>query len=370
MTKEVGLLEELSKSIRFLWRHRKGNEVVGAILDTFDNLGFVTKDNRRPLLIHKRKTLHGWHLTFSLPPGISFASVKAKREYFQDASHSWITFSWNGVLQMDVQCGLLPTSVPFEWNPNSNPEMALPVPIGTSQRGTEVFDLAESPHLLIAGVPGFGKSNFLHVLIHALLPKAFICVIDLKRLEFAYLRKYAAIARNEGDALEMMQALNEEMERRIDILEKADVVKIQQYQGEMPYIVLVIDELAEIKDENLLGLIDRIVRLARAVGISVVASTQRPSTKVVSGDTRAMFAARLCFQVADELNSRMILGETCPLAAYLPGVKGRAIWKFGLIEREVQAMYLPIDEAKKRLKKAKGVRYELPKRATKRLPPR
>ena len=370
MAKEVGLLEDLVQSVRFLWRHRKGNEVVGAILDTFDNLGFVTKDDRRPLLINKRKTSYGWHLTFSLPPGISFASVKAKREYFQDATHSWITFSWNGALQMDIQCGSLPTSVPFEWNPDSHPEMALPVPIGISQRGTEVFDLAESPHMLIAGVPGFGKSNFLHVLIHSLLSKAFICIIDLKRLEFAYLRKYAAVARDESDALIMMKVLNEEMERRIDILEKADVVKIQQFDGDMPYIVLVIDELAEIKDDDLLNLIDRIVRLARAVGISVVASTQRPSTKVISGDTRAMFAARLCFQVADELNSRMILGETCPLAAYLPGVKGRAIWKFGIIEREVQAMYLPIDEAKKRLKKAKGVQYELPKPKAKRLPPR
>jgi len=80
MAKEVSPFEELGKSLRFIWRHRRGNEIVGAILDTFDNLGFVTKDDRRPLLIKKRKTGHGWHLTFSLPPGISFASVKAKRE--------------------------------------------------------------------------------------------------------------------------------------------------------------------------------------------------------------------------------------------------------------------------------------------------
>jgi len=277
--------------------------------------------------------------------------------------------SWNGALQMDIQVGTLPTSVDFDWDHTQYKE-ALPIPIGVSQRGTEVFDLAESPHLLIAGVPGFGKSNFLHVLIHALMPRAFICVIDLKRLEFAYLKKHAAVVRDEGEALSLMRMLNDEMEHRIDTLEQADVVKIQQYRGNMPYIVLVIDELAEIKDETLLMLIDRIVRLARAVGISVVASTQRPSTKVVSGDTRAMFAARLCFQVADELNSRMILGETCPLAAYLPGIKGRAIWRFGMVEREVQAMYLPIDRAKKRLSQTKGVRYELPKCQAKRLPPR
>ena len=63
-----------------------------------------------------------------------------------------------------------------------------------------------------------------------------------------------------------------------------------------------------------------------------------------------MFQARLCFQVADELNSRMVLGETCSIAAHLPGIKGRAIYKFGMDTREVQTMYLPVKDAKKLLK--------------------
>jgi len=224
--------------------------------------------------------------------------------------------------------------------------------------------------LLVAGVPGFGKSNFLHVLIHSLLPVAQVAIVDLKRLEFAYLQGHAALAKTEADALALMQALNREMEKRIGILEAAGVVKIQDYKGnDMPYIVTVIDELAEIRDENIMALIDRITRLARAVGISVVAATQRPSTKVLPGDTRAMFQARICFQVADELNSRMVLGESCPLAAQLPGIKGRAIWKFGIEEKEVQTMFLPLKQAKKMLNKNPvrtwGYEYE-----TKRLPPR
>lgn len=348
MPKQNNFLEEAINGIKFLWRHRKGNEVIGNILDTFDNLGFVTKDNRKPVLVAKRKTAYGWHLTFNLPPGISFQSVKSKREYFQDACNSWIVFDWNGKLQMDIQSGSLPVSVPYEWE---TADGELPVPIGVTQKGVEVLDLADSPHLLVAGIPGFGKSNFLHVLIHSLLPHARIAIIDLKRLEFAYLKKHCLVTKTEKDALELMKRLNKEMERRIDILEKAKVVKIQDYKEPMPYIVLVIDEVAEIQDDKVIYYIDRIVRLARAVGISVVCATQRPSTKVINGDTRAMFAARLCFQVADELNSRMVLGENCSLAAHLPGIKGRGIYKFGIAEKEVQTMYLPLSQAKKILPK-------------------
>lgn len=348
--KNENILAEAIQAMRQLWRHRPGNEVPGAILDTFDNLGYVTKDERRPALVARKKTVYGWRLIFRLPPGISFQSVKSRREYFQDAVNAWITFEWrDGKMHMDIQAGELPERVPFEWDHRDYAGMGLPVPIGVTQKGVEVLDLAEAPHLLVAGVPGFGKSNFLHVLIHSVLPFARVAIIDLKRLEFAYLKDHCLVTRSQGDARELMRRLNSEMERRIDILEKARVVKIQQFKGDMPFYVLVVDEVAELQGEESIYLLDRIVRLARAVGISVVCATQRPSTRVINGDTRAMFAARLCYQVADELNSRMVLGESCSLAAHLPAVKGRAIFKYGLAEKEVQTMYLPIDQAVKML---------------------
>lgn len=395
--KQENVLEEafqdIGNSLKTMFRHRDGlkingkrydsikipflnktiyldNHIPGAILDTIDNLNLTAKDGRKPALTSKKRTENGWHLTFSLPPGISFNRVKRYREYFADAVNGWIDITWNGALQMSIHTGRLPQKLAYCWDPGDYTRLSLPIPVGVSHGGPVVFDLTESPHLLVAGVPGFGKSNFLHVLIHSLLPVAQVAIVDLKRLEFAYLQGHAALAKTEADALALMQALNREMEKRIGILEAAGVVKIQDYKGnDMPYIVTVIDELAEIRDENIMALIDRITRLARAVGISVVAATQRPSTKVLPGDTRAMFQARICFQVADELNSRMVLGESCPLAAQLPGIKGRAIWKFGIEEKEVQTMFLPLKQAKKMLNKNPvrtwGYEYE-----TKRLPPR
>ena len=391
--KQENPLQEAVGIFKSIVRHRKGftlfgkqinqlkfgkkvlhldNEIPGKILDTFDNLGYLTKDKRRPVLVAKRRTAYGWHLVFNLPPGISFSKVKRQREYFQDATNSWIDFFWNGKLHMDVHMGKMPKRLPYDWYEGLYKKMSLPIPIGVSQSGEVVFDLAESPHLLVAGVPGFGKSNFLHVLIHSLLPRARIGIIDLKRLEFAYLKNHCALARNEHETQHLLLSVNKEMERRIDVLESAGVVKIQDYKGEdMPFIVVIIDELAEISADFTMDVIDRITRLARAVGISVIAATQRPSTKVLPGDTRAMFQARLCFQVADELNSRMVLGEGCPLAAHLPGIKGRAIWKFGLDEKEVQTMFLPLAQAKKLLQqqqaRGRGWQYEP---QTKRLPPR
>lgn len=352
---EENMLLETINTIKHLWRHRRGNEVVAAILDTFDNLGFITKDQRKPVLVSKHKTPYGWHMIFKLPPGISYKSVMEKRHYFQDATNSWINFEWDGRVRMDVQNGKLPEHAPYEWDGRGYAKMCLPVPVGVTQKGVEVFDLADSPHLLVAGVPGFGKSNFLHVLIHSVLPMAKVAVIDLKRLEFAYLREHCLVTRTEKEAIGLLRKLNREMERRIDILEAAGVVKVQDYNGgDMPFIVVVIDEVAEIHEAEIIFLVDRLVRLARAVGISVVAATQRPSTNVINGDLRAMFQARLCFQVADELNSRMVLGESCSLAAHLPGIKGRGIFKFGLTEKEVQSFYLPIARAKKMLQEPGG----------------
>lgn len=354
MPKEEGVLVELANQVRSLWRHRPGNEIPGVILDTFDNLRFETKDGRRPVIVGKKKTVYGWHLVFNLPPGISYQQVRRKQDYFADATKSWIVLTWDGgYLHMDIQCHALPHKAEYNWDPALYSKMDLPVPVGVSQKGAEVFDLADAPHLLVAGVPGFGKSNFLHVLIMSLLPFARICIIDLKRLEFSYLAGHCLLAKTEDDALDLLKALNQEHDRRVGILERAGVVKVQDYEGDdMPYIVLVVDEVAELRDEVSHLLLNRILRLSRAAGISVVAATQRPSVKVIDGDSRGQFSARLCYLVADETNSRMVLGEECSRAAWLAPIKGRGIFKFGVELKEVQTMFLPLAKAKEMVKSA------------------
>ncbi len=348
MGKEENSLKEAVDTIKHSWRHRTGQEIPAAILDTVDTLW---KEDRKPLLTHKKKSSTGWHMIFTLPPGVSFAEVQRRQEYFSDACRGFVEIrKIGGYCHMNIVAGQLQNYYPYEWNPDLYGKMALPIPIGYSPT-LQVLDLTEAPHLLVGGETGYGKSVFLTVLIHSLLPLAKVAIIDLKRLQFSYLKNHCVIAKKNDEAVTLLGSLNKEMDRRIDILEAAEVDKIQDFKGDMDYIVLVIDEVAEVQDERAISYLDRIVRLARATGISVVAATQRPSKKVKAfqGDIRDMFAARLSFLMADEVSSRVILGENCSLAAQLPAIKGRAIWKYGIDVKEVQCMLLEKKQAKKLL---------------------
>lgn len=232
--------------------------------------------------------------------------------------------------------------------------MKIPVPIGYGRAGLVALDLAAAPHLLIGGTPGFGKSGFLHQGAATMLHHGTqVFIIDLKRLEFAYMKNYAQVVTTEPQGIQLLQNLCVEMERRLEYLEACGVVKIQDLEAsEMPYIAVVIDELAELQSDAFFEALNRLLRLCRAVGISIICATQRPSVKVLDGDSRAMFSARLCYQVADELNSRMVLGETHPEAAYLPAIPGRGIYRFGNVTQEVQTMSLPVARARELLTSA------------------
>jgi len=391
--KENGVMDETIAQLKYAWRHRPGlnlpgvtekipvlgkafkairtdNTVPGIILDTFDNLGLKTKDERKPVIISQQKKEYGWHLVFNLPPGISFAQIKRKQDYFSDAIKGWVDITWRyGYCHMDLQCSNLPEKVDYSWYPSEYSKMDMPVPIGVTQKGIEVLDLAKAPHLLVAGIPGFGKSNFLHVLVASLIDKARICIIDLKRLEFSYLNGQVLLAKKERDAIKLLEELNKEHDRRVELLEKTGVVKVQDYPEEMPFIVLVVDEVAELQSDIAKDYLNRILRLSRACGISVVAATQRPSVKVIDGDSRAQFSARLCYLVADETNSRIVLGDECPRAAWLQPIPGRGIYKFGHEIKEVQTMFLPLKKAKELAKNRERRDWDF-EFSTKRLLPR
>lgn len=321
--------------------------------DIFTNCGLVVRRvGEKPLLpkkLSERPRHYGRDLLLHLPPGLSEMDFYRRYDKLAWVWNAELEFEpVNGKLLIRIMDQPLKKVIPFE-APLPPEGMALPIPLGYSRAGLEWLDLAAAPHFLIAGTPGSGKSNLLHCLCASLYAHADVRIIDLKRLEFSYLRAHgiqvAATVKEAGKAL---LELNREMDRRLFILEAAGCVKVQDYDGDMPFIVCVIDELAELQDDTCHGLLNRLLRLSRACGISIVAATQRPSTNVISGDSRANFASKLCYRVADELNSRMVLGETCNRAAYLPPIPGRAVFKWDRT-REIQTMYLPVAEARKRL---------------------
>ncbi len=185
-----------------------------------------------------------------------------------------------------------------------------------------VADLAEMPHLLIAGTTGSGKTVCLNSLIMSLLYNASpeelkLVMIDPKMVEMSgYNDLPHLICPVITDAKKATAALNwvvGEMEARYRIFNKEQVRNIKGYHAKglkLPYIVVVVDELADLMQvaaKSVEGSIARIAQLARAAGIHLILATQRPSVNVITGVIKANFPARISFKVASQVDSRTVL---------------------------------------------------------------
>ncbi len=214
-----------------------------------------------------------------------------------------------------------------------NSTMMLPIVLGkTITNEVYIADLATMPHLLIAGATGAGKSVCINVIISSLLyacspDKVKFVLIDPKRVElfqYQHLKNHflmrfpgidEQIITDPQKAVYALKCVVKEMEIRYETLEKAGVRNIGDHnrripEEALPYIVVVIDELADLMitaGRDVEEPIIRIAQLARAVGIHLIVATQRPSVDVITGIIKANFPARIAFQVASRVDSRTIL---------------------------------------------------------------
>ena len=200
-----------------------------------------------------------------------------------------------------------------------------------------ILDLVEMPHLLIAGTTGSGKSVSLNTIIVSLLyqlkpEEVKFVIIDPKKVEMSlyraleshYLLKFngidESIITKKDNAILALRSLEREMDSRYDLLAEAGKRNISEYNDSMkkskkdlmPYIILMIDELADLmmySPRDVEAPIARLAQLARAVGIHLIVATQRPSVDVITGVIKANFPARIAFQVATKIDSRTILDE-------------------------------------------------------------
>ena len=215
----------------------------------------------------------------------------------------------------------------------------LTIALGRAINGAgHIGNLAKMPHMLVAGATGSGKSVTIHTIITSLLyrngPEALrFIMIDPKRVELTLYNKIphllTPVITDAKKAILSLKWAAKEMDRRYNVLEKESVRDIQSYHknvvanakktadGEdaidpMPYIVIIIDELADIMQSYPRELESAIVRLAqmsRAVGIHLLLSTQRPSVNVITGLIKANVPSRIALQVASQIDSRTILDQ-------------------------------------------------------------
>jgi len=200
--------------------------------------------------------------------------------------------------------------------------------LGRDVAGAPVFgNLVRLPHLLVAGSTGTGKTMFLNCLILSLLyqnsPKTLrLVLIDPKRVEFSVYsglpHLLCPIVLDAQRAVLALKWLVEEMERRFQILSDYKVKDIFSFNNlaqkqkieTFPFIVLIVDELADLmaaRGKEIEAGIVRIAQMARAVGIHLIVATQRPSVEVLTGLIKANITSRIAFQVATQIDSRTIL---------------------------------------------------------------
>ncbi len=243
--------------------------------------------------------------------------------------------------------------------PNSNPDMVsmrsliasekfqestmdLPIAMGkTISNETFVTDLAKMPHLLMAGATGQGKSVGLNAILVSLLYKKHpsqikFVLVDPKKVELTLFNKierhYLAKLPDEEEAIitdtsKVVKTLNSlciEMDDRYELLKEAGVRNIKEYNAKfikrrlnpekghryLPYIVLVVDEFADLimtAGKEVETPIARLAQLARAIGIHLIIATQRPSVNIITGVIKANFPARIAFRVSSKIDSRTIL---------------------------------------------------------------
>ncbi len=223
-----------------------------------------------------------------------------------------------------------------------NSTFELPLALGKTISNTSfVVDLAKMPHILMAGATGQGKSVGLNAIISSLLYKKHpaelkFVLVDPKKVELTLYSKIErhflaklpdseeSIITDTRKVVRTLNSLSIEMDNRYELLKDAQVRNIKEYNAKfkkrklnpvhghrfLPYIVLIVDEFADLimtAGKEVEGPITRLAQLARAVGIHLVIATQRPSVNIITGTIKANFPARIAFRVISKIDSRTIL---------------------------------------------------------------
>jgi S-DNA-T family DNA segregation ATPase FtsK/SpoIIIE len=233
----------------------------------------------------------------------------------------------------------------------------LPIVVGKSRSGWEVYDMVENPHLLIAGETGSGKSTQLRAIISTLIltkrtDELQLYLADLKRSEFHVFKGVPHVKNvvvDKDDLQEVLDRISMEMKRRGDLCDEYEVSHVTDLPFKIPYIILAIDEVALLKkDKKAMPLIEEIGSIGRALGVFLIISMQRPDAKLLEGSIKNNLTVRMAFKHADDVNSRITLNAS-GAEDIKDEERGLMLFKHNGLKK-VQGPFLSLMEAKRLLK--------------------
>ncbi|MCG6796343.1 FtsK/SpoIIIE domain-containing protein [Geobacillus sp. YHL] len=337
-----------------------------------DNVGLYVKENgvKKSIRIHRKSKIEGGiEYVFQIPLGLSFKDFEAKKDVLQDGLNvkrsvldislddlrslkfnkdilkqiqfllekrkrlnKEIDLEFDGMLRIRVYDEPLPTMFLLDES-MFNKCKGWEVPIGTSRSKFVTHDFEKVSHLIIAGATNMGKSNFIKMMITALVYRkpndVKFTIIDLKNGlslgRFKDLRQTENFAINPEQAKEALKKVQEQMSKTMDYLFQNGYEDVAEAGFKERHFVI-IDEAADIADDkDCVEILEDIARRGRASGFYLVYATQYPTTQTVSSQVKRNCMGRLCFVVDSAIASNVVLDQSG--AEDLPLIQGRAIYK-------------------------------------------
>ena len=349
------------------WLHKQS--LKNQLIEVFGKAGLYidhqTRGGKVPIYpkIHSvSSTKENVRYVFTIPNGLDPKTIEKKWFCFQQISGR------NVAIEGDIKkfvlnvfhsnAGLQTYKYSYkQWQPLLN-KYRLPVVVGRDQFGNMiVYDMVDSntPHLLIAGETGSGKSSMVRVVLSTLIQymspdKLHLYLGDLKNSEFHFLRRVKHVKEVCMEEIEikiMLQKVWKEIRERRKLMEEYEVDHIDAYnklnpENQKPYILLAIDEVAMLQDEKeCMTNIEKISAVGRALGVFLMLSMQRPDAKVLDGKLKLNMTVRMGFKCDSTINSN-IMGT--PGSEHLEQ-SGQMILKLNGLKK-VQAPYLELSKAK------------------------
>ena len=332
----------------------------------FEEIGFLNKNGTPPKLIYSRKEPCGKQSICVLGyasyiPLETWREHRAELETAIDADIRSIT---QGRSKRTVELRTLPGGLQIpsvvDWSDDYLPQKEGQIVVGVDQLQEVSFNLNKTPHVIVAGETGSGKSVILRTILwQTIVSGCRIYMIDFKGgVEFGKrFEQFGEVITERQEAVRVFGLLVEENRRRLELFREGEVKNLPEFNARYHHnlcrVVVFIDEIAEMLDKSgangedreliaqLEGQLSTLARLSRATGINLIIGVQRPDAKILTGQIKNNIPVRICGRFADRAPSEIVMGNT--MAMYLPDTKGRFLYRVGNEITEFQAFLFDDD---------------------------